>query len=139
MKNIRSPFEKLAGCYHLARFVDKIRLHLSDALPEDYQFALFHPKGVDGTFLKHFDLTKEAITQIVQESQNDDPIATWFNTQIPPNDPRRQTWNDIAPNLGKTGYPMTVSFRWAKKKFYTGEHDPSIDTIFKLIDADEGR
>lgn len=53
MPNIRSPYEKLAGCYHLARFTDKIRLHLANELPEDYQFAFCHKKGVDGTNIKH--------------------------------------------------------------------------------------
>jgi hypothetical protein len=48
MISIRSPFEKLADCHHLARFIDKIHLHLAGNLPEDYQMPLFHERGVDG-------------------------------------------------------------------------------------------
>ena len=72
MTNLRSPFEKLADCYHLARFTDKIRLHLAGTLPADYQMPLFHERGVDGFFMRHIGLRKEELLKAVTDSNNDD-------------------------------------------------------------------
>ena len=135
--DIRSPYKKIARCYHLARFIDKIRLHLADELPEDYQFAFCHQKGIDGTFLVHFDIDKDVIIEAVKNARDDSEVADWFNSQIPDDDERRQSWEDIAFNLGKPGYPMAAVMKWAKKKIYPDSDD--IDTCFKLIEKDEGR
>ena len=140
MLNIRSPFEKLAGCHHLARFTDKIRLHLEGKLPEDYQMPLFHQRGVDGFFMNHFGLTKEELLAAVKESNHDDAkVAAWFETRIGNDEQKKKSWNELSVNLGKPGQPMHETLAWAKKKYNSQCNDPSIDSVFKSIEWDEGR
>ncbi len=139
MLPIRSPFEKLAGCYHLARFTDKIRLQLADELPADYQLPLFHPRGVDGFFMSHFGLSKAELLAAVQASTNDAELAAWFEPRIG-NDPQKKAdWNAFSVNLGKPDHPMHETLAWARKKYNSQCNDPSIDSVFKSIEWDEGR
>ena len=108
-------------------------------LPEEFHRYLFHPKGLDGVFLNYFGLTKEDIVEAVQRFQDDDSgIESWFNHRVGSDQRFRTDWNDLALNLGKTGYPMAESFPKAKKDIHNCD-DPSIDTCFKLLDWDEGR
>ncbi len=139
MLNIRSPFEKLAGCYHLARLTDKIRLHFAGELPADYQLPLFHQRGVDGFFMNHFGLSKEELLATVSASNNDAEVAAWFATRIGNDDKRKNDWNELSVNLGKPGHPMHETLEWAKKKYNSQCNDPSIDSVFLTIEWDEGR
>src|SRR5712691_5145313 len=140
MTNIRSPFEKLAGCYHLARLTDKIRLHLAGNLPEDSQMPLFHERGVDGFFMRHFGLSKEELLQAVTESNhNDNKVAAWFEARIGNDEQKKKSWNELSVNLGKPGQPMHETLEWAKKKYNYPSDDPSLDRVFKAIEWDERR
>ena len=140
MLNIRSPFEKLAGCHHLARFTDKIRLHLEGKLPEDYQMPLFHERGVDGFFMRHFGLTKEELLAAVKEFSHDDAkVAAWFETRIGNDEQKKKSWNELSVNLGKPGQPMHETLAWAKKKYGFPSDGPDLDSVFKSIEWDEGR
>src|ERR1700704_6395305 len=140
MANIRSPIEKLAGCYHLARFTDKIRLHLAGTLPEDYQMPLFHQRGVDGQFMEHFGLSKEELLEVVKDSNFDDEkVATWFQRRIGSDESKVKSWNEVSVNFGKPGHRMHKTLEWAKKNYESQCDDPNIDTVFKSIDWDEGR
>ena len=140
MINVRSPFEKLAGCLHFARFTDKIRLHLAGQLPEDYQRPLFHPRGVDGFFMAHFGLSKEELLAAVQTSNHDDAeMAAWFESRIGHDEQKKKDWNELAANLGKPGQPMHETLAWAKKKWNFPADAPDLDSVFKSIEWDEGR
>ena len=140
VENIRSPFKELAGCYHLGRITDKVRLHLAGILPEDYQMPLFHERGVDGFFMRHFGLAKEELLAAVQASGSDDgKVAAWFETRISSDEQKKKSWNELSVNLGKPGQPMHETLAWAKKKYGFQCDDPNIDSVFKTIEWDEGR
>src|SRR5438105_6021107 len=140
MANIRSPFEKLAECYYLARFLDKIRLELIGQLSEDYRAYLFHPHGVDTKFLNCFGLTKEEMIEATKASGMDDSkMAAWFEERTGLSKEKRSNWNELAVNLGKQGYPMVKTLIWAKQNLMPRCTDPTIDTVFKAIEWDEGR
>ena len=140
MNKIRSPFEKLSGCYYLARFTDKIRLELVGELSEDYRPYLFHPHGVDTRFMNCFGLTKEEMIEAVKASANDDlKMAAWFEQRTGLDEEKRNNWNQVAVNLGKQGYPMVKTLLWAKQNLLPHCTDPNIDTVFKAIEWDEGR
>ena len=137
---IRSPLEKLAGCYYLARLTDKIRLEFLGQLSEDYRPYLFHKHGADSQFLKYFDLTKEEMTEGVKLSNNNDAqMAAWFEKRTNLDDAKRISWNEFSVNLGKDGHPMAKALIWAKENFLPRCSDPTIDTVFKAIEWDEGR
>jgi len=138
MAPIRSPFQKMAGCYYLARLTDKIRLELLGQLSDDYRPYLFHKHGADTQFLVFFGLTREEIIDAVKCSNNDDLIMTsWFEQRI--NQQKRDDWNEFSVNLGKQGHPMARSLIWAKENFLPRCTDPAVDTVFKAIEWDEGK
>src|SRR5437763_8255922 len=132
--NIRSPFEKLAGCYYLARLTDKIRLELLGQLSEDYRPYLFHKHGADTQFTNYFILTKEELLEAVKASNNDDSrLAAWFEQKTGLDEAKRNDWNNLAVNLGKQGHPMAKTLIWAKQNLLPHCYDPNIDTVFKAI------
>ena len=138
--NLRSPFEQLAGCNHLARLTDKIRLHLAGQLPEDYQKPLFHARGVDGFFMNHFGLSKEELLAAAQASNHDDAVmAAWFESRIGKDEEKKKSWNELSVNLGKPGQPMHETLAWAKKKWNFPADGPGLGSVFKSIEWDEGR
>ena len=140
MINIRSPLEKMAGCYYLARLTDKIRLELAGQLSEDYRPYLFHRHGADTQFMNYFGLAKEEIVEAVKVSNHDDALMTaWFVQRTALDETKLNTWNELAVNLGKQGHPMAKTLIWAKENLLPHCTDPNIDTVFKAIEWDEGR
>jgi hypothetical protein len=137
---IRSPLEKMAGCYYLARLTDKIRLEFLGQLSDDYRPYLFHKHGADSQFLKFFGMTQEEMIEAVRLSNDDDSqMAKWFVQRTNLDDARRTSWNEFSVNLGKEGHPMAKTLIWAKQNLLPHCSDPTIDTVFKAIDWDEGR
>ena len=101
---------------------------------------LFHERGLDGFFMKHFGLTKEELLEMVIASDHDDArVASWFNALIGDDEEKKRVWNESSVNLGKPGHPMHQTLEWARKKYNSQCTDPSIDSTFKLIDWDERR
>ena len=140
MTTIRSPYETLAGCYYLARLTHKIRLEQAGELSEDYRPYLFHKHGADAQLLRYFNLTKEELIEAVRTSNNDDNlVASWFEQRTGLDEEKRNHWNALAMNLGKPGYPMAKTLVWAKENLLPRCSDPTIDTVFKAIEWDEGR
>ena len=134
---IRRPYEKLAGCVWFGRIVDKTRHFLNGTLHQDYQRSFCHPKGIDGFFLTHFNLTREEIIEAVKKQGSDDALTDWFL-----GDENRagkiEAWNDFGTNLGKPGTEGEQMLRWALENVYTHCKDPRIDTAFKVLAEDEG-
>ena len=140
MSKIRSPLQKVAGCYYLGRLTDKIRLELAGQLSEDYRPYLFHRHGADTKFMIYFGLAKEEIVEAVKASDSDDArMAAWFVQRTGLDEQKLNTWNELAVNLGKQGYPMAKTLVWAKENLLPRCTDPTIDTVFKAIEWDEGR
>lgn len=136
---LRRPTDRLAGCVWLARFTDKARHHQAGTLDPDYVRPFCHPLATDGAFFKHFELDKEEILAVIRESSGDDArVAAWF-TRRPQGSPERiAAWNELAPNLGKEGYPVRRGFLWAVERYYGGVKDPRVNSIFTAIAYDEG-
>ena len=138
--NFRSPYQKLAGVMYLARFIDKARFNLKVGLPRDYAIAFCSPHGVDGHFLEHFGLGKKDFLEIVSQCDSDDGVVEWFQNQPSVCHATLESWNKLAPNLGKPGYPMNRIFRitlkrlgWDKGGLLSEE-----DGVFEGIVKDEG-
>jgi len=124
----------------LPRLVDKARLHLTESLSEDFKPFFGHALATDGAFLKHFELPLEdcvATTRI--HGIDDDAIARWFLDQPGVTPVSIATWNAAAFDLGKPGHAMDRSFRWARRRYYSGAGaDESINSVFSGIAWDEG-
>ena len=134
---IRRPYEKLAGCVWFGRIVDKTRHFLSGTLDQDYQRSFCNPKGIDGFFLRHFDLTGEEMIEAVKNQKNDETLSDWFV-----GDEKRagkiEAWNVFATDLGKPDTDGEKMLQWALENVYTHCKDPRIDTAFKVLAEDEG-
>ena len=135
----RSPYDRsIADTLHWARLIDKTRQHLEGNLPEDYSTAFGHQHGIDGQFLSHFGLTIEQVTEAVVK-KSDNELSTWLQQTVEDFTNKRNTWNTLAPNLGKQGFPMDRSLKIAMKRIYKDyDWSPEI-SAFELIDLDERR
>lgn len=137
---LRRPAEKLADCVWLPRFVDKVRHHLAGTLDADFVRPFCHPLATDGVFLSHFALKKEEIIEVVRGSGGDDGVvARWFAARPESAPERIAAWNQLAPNIGKEGFPVRRGFLWVMKQYYGGTPpDPRVDSAFTAIAFDEG-
>ena len=138
--HIRAPFESLAGCTWLARLTDKVRLMHRGELPADYLILLGHPRGVDGYFLRHFGLDRKSALEAISNQADDSDVAQWFLAQVGITEASIQSWNDLAPNLGRRGWPGEKELAIAIERFYGGSiGEASVETVFELIHIDENR
>ena len=137
---LRRSTDRLANCVWLPRFIDKCRQHKAGTLHPDFALPFCHAKATDGVFLSHFGLTAESICQAIEESSGDDSkVVSWFLQQPGCSPEKIAAWNNLAPNLGKEGYPVEKGFQWAKKHWYGGEQiDPRVVSVFTGIAFDEG-
>jgi hypothetical protein len=135
---LRRPEDKLAGCMWLPRFVDKARHHFAGTLAQDYQRAFCNPLGIDGVFFAHFALTKEEILAAIQREQSDAAIGAWFTSRSKSNEENVKAWNELAPNVGRPGFPGHRIFQWGMKHIYTDCTDPRVVSGFTVIAWDEG-
>lgn len=135
---LRRPTERLADVCWLPRFIDKARAHLDGTLPGEYRRRLGSARGMDGAFLRHFDLTKEAFLDAVRDSAGSDlAVAKWFYAQPGATDQKVEQWNAIAPELGKPGQPGYEILQWAMEHIYKGSAYTGSESIFEIIEADE--
>ena len=137
---LRRPADKLAGCVWLPRFIDKARHHSAGTLEAEYIRPFCHPLATDGVFFAHFQLDKDEITGVVAGSKGDDTIiAQWFEGRPQYTPERVAAWNELAPNIGKEGYPVRSGFLWVLRHYYDGKApDPRVDSAFTAIAYDEG-
>ncbi len=137
---LRRPTDKLSGCIWLPRLVDKVRYYLSGTLEADYQKPFCHPLATDGAFLVHFEIDKAELLAAVEASAGSDAaIEKWFEGRPSYTIERVAAWNELAPNIGKKGYPMHRGFLWILKEYYGGvAPDPRVESVFTAIAYDEG-
>jgi hypothetical protein len=135
---LRRPSEMLGGCMWLPRFIDKARLHLAGALPTDYQGAFCNPLGMDGVFLSHFALKKNELLELIQREPTDEAVLAWWVARPESSASAIRAWNELAPNVGKPGYPNERMFRWAMKYVYPRCSDARVTSGFLAIAWDEG-
>lgn len=122
----------------LPRFIDKCRSHFSGTLPPDYQIAFCSPHGIDGIFLAHFGVTPAEAQAVIRAAPTDADVARWFSA-LPGYKPEKiQAWNELAPNIGKPGFPGERGFAWARRNLLAACTDPRVVSGFTAIAWDEG-
>lgn len=137
---LRRPRERLADVCWLPRFIDKARAYLNDSLPPEYRKRFCSPKGMDGNFLRHFDITRDAFVEAVRASNGSDiAVAKWFYRQPSVTDDKVNEWNRVAPEFGRLGAPGHEMFQWAMQNIYKESPYTGVESIFEVIEADETR
>ncbi len=128
-----SPFEKLAGCVWLPRIITKARMLHRGELPQEYAVRFCDPNGVDGQFLSYFHLEKNDILFIAQLS--DAAISEWFTKRF--SGTEIETWNHLAVNLGRSGFPMAERLSLGLASAYRNVSGLGLETVFDVLEADE--
>lgn len=129
------PVDRLADCVWLPRVIAKARLLLAGELPPEYEVRFAHPTGVDGEFMRWFDLKKEEV--LTAAAGSDESVARWFLGRSPDAREKVTAWNDIAVNLGRPGFPLADRLPIGKSTTYAHLDTSAIDTVFDMIALDE--
>ena len=138
--NLRRPTDMLAGCVWLPRLVDKTRHHLTGALEPGFIRPFCHPLATDGVFLDHFGIGKDEFLRLVADSDGSNGfVEEWFARRAQYTHEKVREWNELAPNIGKEGFPVRRGFLWVLREYYGGvAPDPRVDSAFTAIAYDEG-
>ncbi len=134
--HLRSPYEQLDGIFYFPRLLDKIRLNQAGELPEDYQMNL--GKGFDGRCARFLGVGYEALADRVREGMTDEEALDWaFKNGRRPGEEEIEVWNTF---MRKVGWNDGVTETLERRKREGGcTERTDIQTIFDLIDLDEGR
>ena len=135
--HLHRPQDQLAGCVWLPCFADKARLSLNHQLPLLHRLAFGSPFGVDGYFLRHFDLTIDQFLAAVRQSADNAALARWFLAHPGASPPRIAEWNRRATVLGAKGHPGYLTRHLAKWLFYPKSVWSPVGSVFEAIDQDE--
>lgn len=133
--NLRLPSQKLGGVYHLARFIDKVRLNKAGELPGDYQSSFCNPAAVDGLFLKAFELESQDLVDVTTNAESEKEIVTWFQSKTTAE--QREKWNAFALELGRPGTALGERFKQVRPIKYPNLPDDWEGTVFEAIALDE--
>lgn len=131
------PHDQLAGCVWFLRFAKKARLFLAQELPCIYRLAFGSRLGIDGAFLRHFNLTLDQFLAAVRQSADNEALAKWF-LSLPAASPERITeWNRRAMLLGAKGHPGYLTRHLIKWVFYPKSVMDPVNSLFEAIEQDE--
>lgn len=132
----RSPRARLADCCWLPRLIDKARAAETGQLPWTYRLALGHRMGIDGSFLRHFRLTKAEFLAVVR-GRDDAAIERWFRSLPSATPARIAAWNERAPTLGAKGHPGYAVRHLVKWFLYPRSIRQPVGSLFDAIEQDE--
>lgn len=134
--NLRSPHDKVGGIVYFGRMLDKIRLHASGQLPDEYIPNL--GEGFDQRCASFLNVAYSALAERTLQGGNDDAILAWCFDQAPaPCEERIEVWNEF---MRKRGWNDALSERLQQRLAEGGfEKRTDIQTLFDYIDLDEGR
>jgi hypothetical protein len=93
--------------------------------------------GVDGHFLRHFNLTMRAVEGAVLLAATDREIEAWFLQQTGVTSLSIQKWNEIAPKIGSRGHPGYYTRHVAKWFLHPKSVFDPVDSMFEAIIQDE--
>ena len=132
----RSPYEVMDGWVHLPRLVDKIRLHESGQLPDDYQPNYLH-KGFDLAWCKASGVEPDTLVDVVYNSITEGQVSDWVKANVNASDEAKAALRDNLLSYGTEGALLELLI---KRKAESGlQERDDIRCMFDYIDADEGR
>jgi hypothetical protein len=131
----RSPYEKLGGYVHLARLIDKARLHRKGLL-NGYNYKTV---GFDKHLLAFLKLNGDAFEEAANSLDDDGAVLSWVQkngVRHPPD--AIEQWNQTMISR----HPDTAAKKARFLHFLReagGDGRKDIRTYFNLIEFDEGR
>jgi hypothetical protein len=136
MKVPQSPHVSLQGIVYFPRMLEKIRLMAAGELREDLHANL--GKGFDDRCCKFLRVDYADIATRTSEGWSDEDVLEWcFSHGHRPSAEEIEVWSEF---MRKRGWDDTGTEMLLKRKAEGGFTERTdIDTMFKYIDADEGR
>ena len=129
----------MAGWVWLPRFVDKIRLHITDKLHTDYQ-PNFCVKGFDLAWLKKAGLEGDDFVELVKNTTTDGEVCDWVVKNVQSSDSDRAEFQNTMENYGRDKSDTDLQALLQKRKGEAGMGNrDDIQCFVDFIDADEGR
>lgn len=131
----RSPYEKLGGCVHLPRLIDKARLHRKGLL-NGYNYKTV---GFDKHLLAFLKLDADTFEEVANRYDDDGAILAW----VQQNGAKHsfdviEQWNQAMISRHPDNAAKKARFLHFLKEA-GGEGRKDIKTYFDLIEFDEGR
>lgn len=131
----RSPYQKLGGYVHLARLIDKARLHRKGLL-NGYNYKTV---GFDKHLLAFLKIDGDAFEEIANRFDDDEDVLRWVQQNgVKHSADAVDHWNHEMISR----HPDTAAKRARFIHFLReagGENRTDIRTYFDLIEFDEGR
>ena len=126
------------GMMYFPRMLDKIRLHASGGLHDDYVKNFGAPRTLDSACCNFLRVHHRDLCERVKEGGTDEEILKWcFEKGRRLNEGDLFVWNGFASKLGWRDSSSSV-LEERKKKYGIGDRTDVL-TIPDLIDFDEGR
>jgi hypothetical protein len=136
MKVPKSPHVALQGIVYFPRMLEKIRLHGAGELREDLHANL--GKGFDDRCCKFLQVSYEQIAAQVKAGSSDEQVLDWcFAQGFKPSEEQIEVWSEFMRKRGWDDAGTEMLIKRKAEGGFTARGD--IDTMFKYIDADEGR
>ena len=134
----KSPKEMTKGLLYFPRMIDKIRMHLSEELHDDYVENFGAPQTADSALCNFLRIHHRDLIKRVEQGGSDEEILEWcFENGRHPNQGDIFVWNGF---ISKLGWRDRVTPRLEARKNEMGVADrDDIQCIPDLIDFDEGR
>ncbi|HWL14037.1 MAG TPA: DUF5069 domain-containing protein [Opitutus sp.] len=139
---LRSPYAKVGRLVYFGRLLDKIRLHAAGQLPPDYTGNLgdtSSPNFFDGRCCRFLGVPYAAIRDRTLAGGSDEEILAWCQELgTPRSDEDCMIWNRFMSKLGWRD-DRTAVVQQRIREYGLAERAAGIETMFDLIDRDEGR
>jgi uncharacterized protein DUF5069 len=131
----RSPYERLGGYVHLARLIDKARLHRKGLL-DGYNYKT---TGFDKHLLAFLNVDPDAFEETVGRADDDQAILEWVQQKGVKHSPEEiEEWNEAMISRAPDSAVKKARFLHFLKEA-GGAERKDIRTYFDLIEFDEGR
>ena len=134
----KSPRETTSGLVYFPRLLDKIRMHLSGELHDDYKENFGAPQTADSALCNFLRIHHRDLIKRVEQGGTDEEILEWCCEKGRKlNDGDIFVWNGF---ISKLGWQDKVTPRLEQRKHEMGVADRAdIQCIPDLIDFDEQR
>lgn len=136
---LRSPYVKVGRLVFFGRMLDKIRLHAEGRLPPEYVSNLGDrlPLFGDGRCCRFLRIGyPELRDQTLAPAADQDVLAWAESTGGPRTDEECEVWNGF---MMKLGWRDSAAPRLRQRQTQAGLEGKPIETMFDLMDYDEGR
>ncbi len=136
---LRSPHDTVGGIVYFGRMLDKIRLHAQGQLPAEWAAAIgtASPTSFDARCCRFLGVAYEPLQLATLQGASDDELLAWaFAHGRRPTEEAIEIWNSF---MTKRGWRDSATTRVHERLAELGLPPGAAETIFEVIDLDEGR